>query len=330
MYDALAATPRDAVVTLWFVTTAHPEDVVAMSPKADRGFGRKYLAQLNPAWPITVIGQFSLNRSAVASENEFYIAGLPGLAVVQTVIEDASLLSQLDPKLLRSLPAADVFAFAVNEETGLGGFAHFAGGRLRRSFSARRSRVYEDLGLPEPFEAPFWSGEYAGGINLPFDPIELVREAQRAWLGFDIDTCNDINVVAYAIDGRPEPKLDQRRHSSPSVAEIAQVATGRLGLGSRHDYDDYEEIDEEEPNGAEFAEWFTATGKALKRIRRDVSSTAGGMVEKIKFRMRHTDRPAQPKAEPETEPQAQDDAPKPDAGVQEEPKAPGSRDLYED
>lgn len=207
--DLYLGTDRHAVVTLWFVTAAEPAKVIATPNKADRGFGRKYLAQLNPSWPITPIGQFALNRSAQASKGEFYVAGLPGVAIVQTVIEDAAFLSEIDPKLRNSLPAADVYAFAVNEQTGVGGFAHWSGGVLRRCFSARRARVYEDHGLPEPFEAPYWAGEKAeaqGGIALPFYPIDLVAEAQRAWLGFDPETSPDVNVVAYAIDGRPEPK----------------------------------------------------------------------------------------------------------------------------
>ena len=42
-----------AVVTFWFITAANPREVLESEPKADRGFGRKLLAQINPAWPIT-------------------------------------------------------------------------------------------------------------------------------------------------------------------------------------------------------------------------------------------------------------------------------------
>ena len=66
---------HDTVITLWFVTATHPEKVIATMPRADRGFGRKLLSQLNPRWPITPIGQFALNRSAQPSRSEFYIAG---------------------------------------------------------------------------------------------------------------------------------------------------------------------------------------------------------------------------------------------------------------
>lgn len=36
------APQHSAVVTLWFVTTAHPEAVIAASPRADRVSGANY------------------------------------------------------------------------------------------------------------------------------------------------------------------------------------------------------------------------------------------------------------------------------------------------
>ena len=36
-----------ALVTLWFVSAANPASVLEQEPKADRGFARKYLAQLD-------------------------------------------------------------------------------------------------------------------------------------------------------------------------------------------------------------------------------------------------------------------------------------------
>lgn len=153
--------PHDAVVTLWFVNVSDPAAVLNAGPKADRGFGRKYLALMNPSWPISVFGEFPLNRSVSASKGEFYIAGYPGVTVVQTFLEEMTVLSELPTKLLNSIEARDVYAFAENGDTSFGGIAHWQGGELRRSFCARRDRVYEDIGLPEPFEAPLWAGKLA-------------------------------------------------------------------------------------------------------------------------------------------------------------------------
>ncbi|AZA10971.1 DUF6928 family protein [Corynebacterium gerontici] len=284
----MAAPNHDAVVTCWYVTTADPEAVISARPKADRGFGRKLLAQLNPSWPITPIGQFALNRSAQASVNEFYIAGFPGVSIIQTTLEITK-PSELPEYLLKAIPAAEVFVFLSNQSTGYGGFAHFNGGKVKRSFAARRARVYEDLGLPEPFEQPFWAGERAeaiGGIALPFEPVDLVEEAQCAWLGFNPAEANDINVVAYAIDGRPEPKMAPR---PTTVGQIAQRASAKLGLGEqRSDYDDYEEHEEPERDLEEIVAKGTRTargwGQKLFRSAKRIGSN-------LKEKLRHSDRP---------------------------------------
>ncbi|MCQ9353362.1 hypothetical protein NQ015_09595 [Corynebacterium sp. 153RC1] len=276
--DPFAAPRHDGVVTIWFVTTANPEAVVRTHPKADRGFGRKLLAQMDPRLPITPIGQFALNRSAKVSAEEFYISGMPGLVVVQTALEDITTPSTIDPKLRTLVPAADVYVFTENRDVGLGGFAHFNGNTLRRSFSAKRGRVYEDKGLPEPFEAPYWKGERAepsGGIDLPFWPLELMVEAQRAWLGFDPET-TDVQVAAFATDGRPEPKLakhPQARSDQPSrrIQEASAAASAKLGF---RDYDDYELAEEEEePLSEELKVYAERAGRAFRRT---ASSARGG------------------------------------------------------
>ena len=291
-----------AIVTFWFVTAADPHAIIRSGPRADRGFGRKYLAQLNPAWPITPIGQFSLSRSAPASANEFYIAGFPGVTIIQTALEDVSSMESLDPRILKSVPASDIYVFAENEHTTLGGFAHIRGDTIKRSFIAREERVFEDIGVPGGFEAPYWAGkkgERTSPLSLPFNPIELVREAQRAWLGFDPATSPDINVVAFAVDGRPEPRIAAPRRQV-SLDEITQNAAEKLGLRESADYDDYERHDIPDrvvphrvvDGAGKVARAAQSLGKTLFRAGRELSST---MAE----RLRNTDRKTTP-APPET------------------------------
>ncbi len=248
-----------AVLTLWYVNAPDPATVLNSEPKADRGFGRKFLAQLNPALPVTPIGQFPLNRSAQAGAGEFYIGGYPGVTVVQTFITDEALtLSQLSPMLLRAHPAAEIFAFASNPDTGYAGIAHWQDLELKRSLCSTRTKFIEDEGLPEPFEAPFWAGEhpaapqdpstaggdFAAGVGLPFNPIELMEEAERHWLGVDISANGpDLDVVGYAVDGRPAPKVDEPK-PAPTAAQATSSAAAKLGIGPANgDYDDYADPD---------------------------------------------------------------------------------------
>ncbi|MDU0478121.1 hypothetical protein QVA66_02580 [Staphylococcus chromogenes] len=285
---------HDAVVTLWFVNADDPAAVLAKEPKADRGFGRKYLALMNPSWPISVFGQFPLNRSVQASKGEFYIAGYPGITIVQTVVEDLTCLSQLSPTLLNSVTAANTYAFAINHDTGFGGIAHWIDGKLRRSFCARRNRVYEDIGLPSPFENPFWSGERGtaspNSIDLPFEPIDLVHEADTHWLGVDISAEGpDLSVVGYAIDGRKEPRIAPPRERK-DVSGLVADASAKLGLGPQYSaYDDYEELpaldtsDDVASRARAIADkTLEMSGRALRR--------AGKGLDSLREKLRHTDR----------------------------------------
>lgn len=286
---------KAAIVTFWFVTAADPQSIIRSEPRADRGFGRKYLSHLNPSWPITPIGQFSLNRSVPASANEFYIAGFPGVTILQTALEDVTSLSRLDPRIVKSFPASDTYIFAVNEETTLGGFVHIRGDSVKRSFFAGRERVYEDLGLPGSFETPYWAGkmgERTGPLSLPFNPIELVAEAQRAWIGYDAATSPDINVAAFAVDGRPEPRIaPPRPRATTPVDEITHSAAEKLGFRESADYDDYEHHEAPDrvvPRRAsrkveKVAHTVQNLGRSLFRVGREAGST-------VAERLRHTDR----------------------------------------
>ncbi|SDS33677.1 DUF6928 family protein [Corynebacterium timonense] len=280
-----------AVVTVWFVNAADPAAVLDGEPRADRGFGRKLLAQLNPAWPITPIGEFPLNRSSTPGPAEFYIAGFPGVAVVRTFVEDVSVLSDAMPQLRASLPSSDTYIFAEGTDSDFAGFAHFTGPSVRRAFAATRTAVLEDVGLPDPFEQPFWAGEEAeqvGGISLPFDPADLTRVAQENWIGVPVSPSGpDIHVVGYAVDGRPEPKITSPAPATASVTDVAARFAER-----DKDYDDYERAapSDAEGGGDEFARLADATVAAARRVGRSLARQARGVKDLVVERIRHSDR----------------------------------------
>ena len=294
---------HDTVITLWFVTATHPEKVIATMPRADRGFGRKLLSQLNPRWPITPIGQFALNRSAQPSRSEFYIAGFPGLSIIQTVVDDFTMISGIDHALRTAIPAENVYVIATNAGTSYGAFAHWSRGNLKRAFAAVNEKVYEDLGLVETFESSYWAGYHTtetSGLTLPFSPMDLALHAQRSWLGFDMATCPDINIVAYAVDGRPEPKITYRQPID--ARPLTERTTTKLSLGSTRstgEFDDYElpdEFDDVDGAGTKYAE------EAVALTKKSVTKTKGfaarfrerlaGIGHGLKERLRHTDRPS--------------------------------------
>lgn len=280
-----------AIVTVWFVSTDDPAAVLRSEPKADRGFGRKLLSQINPAWPITPIGEFPLNRSSTPGPAEFYIAGYPGVAVVQTFVESMDTVtdaSEVIAHLREALPATDTYVFAQGTDSDYAGFAHYTSTQVRRALAATREVVLEDVGLPDPFEAPYWAGEKAeqlGGITLPFEPSDLTDAAQEAWLGVPVSPEGpDVHVVGYAIDGRPEPKIGPAKPRTKSVNEVAARFAD-----TEKDYDDYE-VEAPDEDGHEFAQLADASLAATKRIGRGLSRRLKRLAAQIQDRIRHSDR----------------------------------------
>ncbi|WP_199189091.1 hypothetical protein [Corynebacterium sp. 13CS0277] len=283
---------QDTHVTVWFVTAAHPAEAIAAAPAThvDRGFGRKYLAMLNPRWPITPIGEFVMNRSIPASPGEFYIGTFPGVTVVHTCLPTIERISQLPAWLVSSLPAADTYAIAWRDSDGFGAFAHLQGATVKRALSALPDHVLEDTGLPDPCEAPYWAGEHPNPsqhsrIALPFAPSELAFAAQTAWIGVDVQATHPaVPVAAFAVDGRTQQPSPPRPH----LGTMVSAATAKLGLAPERDYDDYEDFEhaplDELEAGLEHAarEWkqqsasVTArAGRALRRTRRAAAKLLG-------------------------------------------------------
>ena len=98
---------------------------------------------------------------------------------------------------------------------------------------------------------------------LPFEPLTITQAAQEFWLGIEVgEDGPDVDVVGYATDGRPEPKVDTpppRR----TVAEVATTSVAKLGL---NDYDDYEEHDlEPESTGEEIVRTAKHLGELVRR-----------------------------------------------------------------
>lgn len=303
--DGSQPEDRSAVLTLWFLDSAdNPAEVLENNPVADRGFGRKYLAQMYPSAPITLLGQFPLNRSAQASADEFYIGAYPGITVLQTVIDDALTLSELSPQLRDSLPATDVYAFAFNDDTGFGGIAHWHNGELYRSLTATRYATFENEGLPDGFEAPLWAGERSpqlGGIALPFAPADLLADAHKAWLGIDFSADGpDIDVVGFALDGRPEPKFARGRNGgSHALVRKNSAARPSTATGSNssaaltENYDDYENhaAQAEQSSITEtFMTGATTTARVVGKLGKTAARKTRTGWGKLREQLRHLDR----------------------------------------
>ena len=91
-------------------------------------------------------------------------------------------------------------------------------------------------------------------------------------------------MVGYAVDGRPEPKIEEPKPATKSVNEVAAKFAERDKV-----YDDYE-AEQEKQEGDEFAELADASVAAAKRIGRGVRRRAVQWASALKERIRHIDR----------------------------------------
>jgi len=72
------------------------------------------------------------------------------------------------------------------------GYAIWQEGVLLRSLSLNPAKIFEDIGAPQPFEAPFWAAGRPARprpgkptrYRLPFDPFDLSEAALRGLTGF--------------------------------------------------------------------------------------------------------------------------------------------------
>lgn len=259
-----------ALITAWFVSgSSSPSEVLLREPGYDRGFGRKYLAQLNPRLPVSPIADFALNRSTEAGAGEFYIGGFDGFAVVQTVLDGITDLTDIRDLIGGGIPATDLYVIGEDPATGWAAFAHWQHGVLVRNFAADHAHAYKDDGLPLSAERSFWAGEHppvnrGPGHPLPFDPIDLARALEIDQLGFNPrDTASDIPVSAFAVDGRPEPRLSAPKPES---------APEEIPLG---DYDDYEAAEDYSRYDEELGD-LPLLNKAQRRVRAVTSGALTG------------------------------------------------------
>lgn len=272
--------PPQQVLTLWFITAADPRGVLAAEPKADRGYARKLLAQLNPAWTLTHIGDFDMNRSAPPGPGEYYIGAYRGLTVVQTVLPEVpegwtlSSFRSVDATvsaLVGMIPAADLLVTVTTpgDPDGLAGFTHWTGDRMTRCFYASRERILEDSGAPLPDEARFWEGTTeAHGIQLPFLPSEMAVAAIAYWLGFGVSDEIDIPVAAFAVDGRPEVRTGgtPSRPTPASTDHRSDRVSGASGVDTTDtSYDDYADTPEDEGDGRSTGELLRGAAGSVGR-----------------------------------------------------------------
>nr|WP_137723412.1 hypothetical protein [Prescottella subtropica] len=159
---------------------------------------------------MSPLGEEPLSAATELGDGEIVVGCFPGVVVVRTAESLPPVPSSLVERWIRPTGARHTYLCSSSPVTSAGSwgaFAHWDGARLERSFSATPVHIVEDVGLPQLWERPFWSGAHPARPRmdvlpdpqiLPFDPGEFAEAALRSWLGRDLDT-SPITVSRFAI-----------------------------------------------------------------------------------------------------------------------------------
>lgn len=229
------------VSTLWFARRPRDARGLVLDSAATESLATAFHSEpLPPAHPATVAD------TAALIPGDLLVGVYGDLAFVATTELQTHSPASTDEHWLQTVPAGEVYLLSTDPEAGVGAFAIWVDGKLRRAFAGDPVTILEDVGVPEPFEGPFWAGErplvYAPGAvadpqDLPFHPQELAEDSFRAWLGFrftrpfaadDVDPAT-IPAVLYTHNPPPE------RPSAPAVEADSVAEAGEVDGASRAD-----------------------------------------------------------------------------------------------
>nr|WP_202422391.1 hypothetical protein [Gordonia sp. SID5947] len=200
---------------MWFIDSDNPVAELA-SPSNDVVAAQKLAEAIYGDRVLVPFADTDLATAAAAQDAHVYAGWYGRLAVITCSLFATTQPSTLTRTISSIRQSSAHTMLYTDPETSTGTFARWENGELRRSFGADPVTIFEDCGLPYPFERDFWAGEYplryAPGVPpeplaLPFHPQHLAEQANREWLGFrftrpQIDGDHDasrIPVTAFAI-----------------------------------------------------------------------------------------------------------------------------------
>ncbi|KAA0021205.1 DUF6928 family protein [Antrihabitans cavernicola] len=179
--------------TIWYVDAPDPHAVLREHPESDHDAAQALAGRLFPDRVAVPTSSAPISAGAGVVANEIFIGCYPGVTVVCSPQLALPRPSEIPGGWIRPLASEQTFLIAFDARHEWGAFAIWERGALRRSFSATKVHIHEDLGLPLVWERPFWAGEFPiahpPGVlpdpqSLPFDPQQFADAANRKWLTF--------------------------------------------------------------------------------------------------------------------------------------------------
>ncbi|MFE4503132.1 DUF6928 family protein [Rhodococcus sp. NPDC056743] len=181
------------VSTIWFVDNNDVRAELSLYPQPDQAAALAIAQRLHPGKEFESLGPHPLSIAATVQPGYLFIGTYENISVVASAELSTFLPSELPESWLLSPHRPLTFLVSSSPDRAQGSFAVWENGQLRRSFSALPIDIVENIGIPQTWELPYWSGEhplrYPPGVlpdpqALPFHPQQFAEAANAEWLGF--------------------------------------------------------------------------------------------------------------------------------------------------
>lgn len=168
---------------------AYADDISGLDvsrPVRDRGLAAAVVGELFPRTRYVEQGTIALDGGGFPSGGALNVGAFESGLLIATRGAHLYNPSKLHRRYLKGSRGRTVVLLTQRSSNDMFAYARWVDGGLVRSISLNPiGKVWENIGVPEPFEVPFWNGEHPAesGYPLPFHPLELSDAALRCALG---------------------------------------------------------------------------------------------------------------------------------------------------
>ena len=149
-------------------------------PAPDKAVTGPLVGRLYPRTPYEEHGSISLLDGGFPQRGALNVGAFETGVLIATLDAHMYNPSKLHRRYLKSSMGQTAVLLTQRSANDMFAYARWVDGSLKRSISVNPvGKVWENIGSPESFEAPFWNGEHPveGDYPLPFHPLELSAAA---------------------------------------------------------------------------------------------------------------------------------------------------------